>query len=285
MLSFWAALVVLSKVPTCSLHSCKALLHSLLAAIRPTVLTMHLGSCFAVVLECFLKASTCLNLAPALPNSCAVLQFCYKTFWFCQCIPAYPGSTYLLSMLCIVPSIPLHLASYSFQTGHASCYPFLTRVPPIRSMGGYTGSCPSFLRFFPITCMGRHTRRCPFELRVLPVTGTGGCSFSLRVLPIMSMGGHSRRCPFPVRVLPITSPATCPLFVRVLPILSMGHFPSFFCFKGNSVLGLFLKHTRHTGYLVKSSTSVSTSLYTVSRKLFTKNNQSLFQTRSHQMNS
>ena len=68
-LCFWTALVVLSKVPACSLHNCKALLHTFLAAIRPTVLIMHFGSRFAVVLECFLKASTSFNLAPALANS------------------------------------------------------------------------------------------------------------------------------------------------------------------------------------------------------------------------
>ena len=210
--------MVLSKVPACSLRNCRALLHNLLAAIRPTVLIVHFGSRFAVVLECFLKASTSSNLAPALANKLVLyflhMQFYYRTLWFCQCIPASPGSTYPLSMLCIVPSIPLHLGSCSFQTGHASCYPFLTRVPPICSMGGYTGSCPSFLRVFPIMGMGRHPGRCPFGLRVLPITSMGGCPFGLRVIPITSMGG----CPFGLRVLPITSMGGCPFGLRVLPI-------------------------------------------------------------------
>ena len=54
------------------------------------------------------------------------------------------------------------------------------------------------------------------------------------VLPITSMGGPPGRCPF--------------LF----------YFP---CFEGNSVLGPFLTHTRHAGYLVKCRTSVSTSFH------------------------
>ena len=49
-------------------------------------------------------------------------------------------------------------------------------------------------------------------------------------------------------------------------------FSIFFVSKGILfVLGPFLTHTRHTGYLVKSSTSSSTSLYNESRNLFTKN--------------
>ena len=108
----------------------------------------------------------------------------------------------------------------------------------------------------------------------------------LRVLPIVGMVGYSRRCPSLVRVLPITSPATCPLLVRVLQILSTGHFSSIFFVSKVIlfVLGPFLTHTRHTGYLVKSSTSVSTSLCTESRNLFTKNDQSLIQTRSDHVN-
>ena len=54
------------------------------------------------------------------------------------------------------------------------------------------------------------------------------------VLPITSMGGRPGRCAF--------------LF----------YFP---CFEGNSVLGPFLTHTRHAGYLVKCRTSVSTSFH------------------------
>ena len=182
-------------------------------------------------------------------------------------------------MFYIVSSIPLELGSCSIQISHVSCCPFLIRVPQITSTGGYTGSCPSFLSIFPITGMGGcslclrvlpimgtggHPGRRPFCFRVLPITGMGGCSFCIRVLPITVIGGHSRRCPSLVRVLPITSLAKCPLLVRVLPILQ---FSSIFLVSKVIlfVLGPFLTHTRHTGYLVKSSRVTHPLLDTITR--------------------
>ena len=77
---FLTALVVLSKVPMCSLHGYKALLRSLLAAIRWTVLTMLFGNHFAVVLDCFLKASTSSNLVPLFPNRWCWIFFTRTSF-------------------------------------------------------------------------------------------------------------------------------------------------------------------------------------------------------------
>ena len=128
-------------------------------------------------------------------------------------------------------------------------------------------SCIGFCRNLshPIFSKWLKSLLLTLELR----SGYGRMLFlSQGVLPIVGMGGYSRRCPSLVRVLPITSPATCPLLVRVLPILSTGHFSSIFFVSKVIlfVLGPFLMHTRHTGYLVKSSTSVNFSEKTCSRR-------------------
>ena len=173
------------------------------------------------------------------------------------------------TLAAIVPSIPLELGFCSLQISHTSCCPFFVRVPPITTMGAYSGSCPSFLRVLPIAGMGGYAGSCPSFLRVLPITGIGGspgrCTFGLRVLPITGMGGRPFRLrvlpmtgmgghpfrlrvlpitgmggrPFRLRVLPITGmggcPGRCPVFLRVLPVIITGRLPFFpLCFAGSS---------------------------------------------------
>ena len=157
---------------------------------------MLLCNCFAEVLDCFLKASTSSDLVPLLPNSwCCIFFTCISITEPFGSANAYlllleAHTPFLCFMFCIALSIPLELGSGSLQICYANCYPFLTRIPPVTSMGGHPGSCPSFVRVLPITGMGGRPGRCPF---------------GFRVLPIMGMGGRPGRCPSLITVLPITT--------------------------------------------------------------------------------
>ena len=86
--------------------------------------------------------------------------------------------------------------------------------------------------------------------------GTGGHPFCLRLLPITDKRRSPGRCSSFIRVLPITSPGSCPSLVRGLPIhVHIYVVQAFLLFSLLKViLSLFLTHTSHTGYLIKSST-------------------------------
>ena len=106
-------------------------------------------------------------------------------------------------MFFIVSSIPPDLGFCSFQITHASCCPFLIRVPPIMVMGGYPGRCPCTVRVLPIMVMGGHPGRCPCIVRVFP---------------IMITGRHPGRCPFLIKVLPPSTGPHRPTFTGTKPL-------------------------------------------------------------------